>query len=178
MVDRKVSILSDYIYSDPHFGHKNIIKYENRPFVDIEEMDRILIEKWNKVVKNEDKVFILGDFSFYDKEKTKEIINQLKGYKILIMGNHDRERSLSWWSEVGIHEVYQYSIIYNEFFILSHEPVYLNENMPYANIHGHTHHLKYESKQFFNASVECIDYTPVLFEEVKKAILLNFEDTK
>lgn len=160
-----------YFISDMHFGHSNIIKYENRPFKNIKEMDASIIENWNSVVKKDDKVFVLGDVSFYDKEKTAEIIYSLNGYKILILGNHDNERSLHWWKSVGFDEVIKYPIIYDGFYMLSHEPMYLNENMPYMNIHGHIHNLKYESKQFFNVSVECIDYTPISFEKIKKTVV-------
>lgn len=160
-----------FMISDMHFGHQNIMKYENRPFANVDEMDSTIINNWNNTVKKDDKVFVLGDVSFYNKEKTTEIIKKLNGYKFLILGNHDNARSINWWKETGFDEVIKYSIIYNEFYILSHEPVYLNENMPYANIHGHIHHLKYDSKQFFNVSVECINYTPINFEDIKKMIL-------
>jgi calcineurin-like phosphoesterase family protein len=159
-----------------HFGHPNIMKYENRPFASVDEMDMVIINNWNKTVKKDDKVFVLGDVSFYNKEKTKDIISKLSGYKTLIIGNHDKSRSISWWKDTGIEEIYQYPIIYNEFFVFSHEPIYLNENMPYANVHGHIHHLKYDSKQFFNVSVECIDYTPIDFERIKEIILGNGSD--
>lgn len=165
-----------FLISDMHFGHLNIIKYENRPFSSVDEMDTTIISNWNNTVAKDDKVFILGDVSFYNKEKTRRIIEILNGHKTLIIGNHDNDRSLTWWRETGIHEVYQYPIIFNGFYILSHEPVYLNENMPYANIHGHIHHLKYEDRQFFNVSVECIDYTPINFEKVKEAILGKSND--
>jgi calcineurin-like phosphoesterase family protein len=157
-----------FMISDMHFGHSNIILYENRPFKDIEEMDRVIIANWNKTVGKDDKVFILGDVSFYDKEKTTNIISSLKGEKILIMGNHDKERDLAWWKDTGINEVIEYPIIYNDFYMLSHEPMYINKNMPYGNIHGHTHHLKYNDNQFFNVSVECINYTPINFNDIKK----------
>ncbi|WFD08988.1 phosphoesterase [Tepidibacter hydrothermalis] len=169
-----------YFISDMHFGHSNIIKYENRPFKNIKEMDATIIKNWNSVVKKDDKVFVLGDISFYDKEKTAEIIYSLNGYKVLILGNHDNERSLHWWKSVGFDEVINYSIIYNDFYILSHEPMYLNDNMPYMNIHGHIHNLKYESKQFFNVSVECIDYTPISFEKIKEDVVskMKLEELK
>lgn len=54
--------------------------------------------------------------------------------------------------------------------MLSHEPLYVNKNMPYCNIHGHIHSLKYDSKSFFNVSVECINYKPINFEEIKKLV--------
>lgn len=156
-----------FMISDMHFGHENIIKYENRPFINAIEMDNNIIKNWNATIKANDKVFVLGDVSFYDKEKTKAILDKLNGVKVLVLGNHDNARSTEWWYEVGFDEVYKYPIIYDNFYILSHEPVYLNENMPYGNIHGHIHHLKYDSKQFFNVSVECINYTPIKFEDIK-----------
>ncbi|MBC8061180.1 MAG: metallophosphoesterase [Clostridiaceae bacterium] len=160
-----------FMISDMHFGDENIIKYENRPFENAKEMDDRIIENWNNTVSNNDKVFVLGDVSFYNKEKTTEIIKRLNGYKFLVIGNHDEGNTVSWWKEIGFDEVSRYPIIYNKFYILSHEPLYLNENMPYANIHGRIHKLKYDSKQFFNVSVECINYTPIDFENIKLLIV-------
>jgi len=50
--------------------------------------------------------------------------------------------------------------------------------MPYANIHGHIHHLKYESRQYFNVSVECIAYTPMDFEDIKKEIIIRIVESE
>ncbi|UJF35195.1 metallophosphoesterase family protein [Paenibacillus hexagrammi] len=82
-----------FIISDHHFGHGHIIDFESRPFADIHEMNHVMIDTWNAVVGSEDKVFHLGDFSFLNREKTKDIVQRLHGYKILILGNHDRGRS-------------------------------------------------------------------------------------
>ena len=51
-----------YYIGDMHLGHENVIKYDNRPFATIEEMDATLIDNWNRVVTEEDHVYILGDF--------------------------------------------------------------------------------------------------------------------
>lgn len=56
-----------FFIADTHFGHKNIIEYENRPFENTEDMDSKIIESWNKTVKVKDKIFILGDFAFLTK---------------------------------------------------------------------------------------------------------------
>ena len=56
-------------------GHKNIIKYENRPFNSVEEMDKAIINMWNKTVEKDDLVYILGDFSWYKGQKTNEILS-------------------------------------------------------------------------------------------------------
>ena len=80
----------NFYIADLHFGHFNVVRYDNRPFRDVIEMDRVLINNWNSVVTDEDTVYILGDFSWYKEDGTISIFEQLKGQKILIKGNHDR----------------------------------------------------------------------------------------
>lgn len=164
-----------YFISDHHFGHKHIIPFEDRPFTDVDEMTAAMISKWNAVVRQEDKVFHLGDFSFLNKERTQAIVTQLNGYKILILGNHDRGRSRGWWLDAGFDEVSEYPMIYNQFFILSHEPMYMNKHMPYVNVHGHIHGQKYEGIHYYNVSVEQLDYTPVSFEQIRDAVVADEE---
>jgi len=155
-----------HIISDSHFNHGNIILYENRPFSCKEEMNNYMIEKWNSIVAERDKVFHLGDFSFGNKEFTKELISKLNGDIALILGNHDRSKTDSWWTEVGIKNVYRYPIIMDEFFILSHEPIYLNKNMPYMNIHGHIHSNNLDNPQYINMGVENYDYEPQNLDKI------------
>jgi calcineurin-like phosphoesterase family protein len=163
--------MNRWLISDTHFGHINIIKYENRPFSSVEEMDSTLIKNWNASVKKCDKIFVLGDFCFnLSKEKTTELLRKLKGYKILVIGNHDNRRSAKSWLEVGFNEVSIYPIIVDDFYIFSHKPLYMNSNIPYINVHGHIHSKNMEGDQFFNVSVEQINYKPILFEEIKKNV--------
>ncbi|MWV45020.1 phosphoesterase [Paenibacillus sp. HJL G12] len=164
-----------FVISDHHFGHQKIIDFESRPFANAAEMDEYMIEQWNAVVSQEDKVFHLGDFSFYNKEKTKAIVERMHGTKSLILGNHDRGRSKAWWLDAGFNDVSEYPIIYQSFFILSHEPIYMNKHMPYVNIHGHIHGQKYEGQHYFNVSVEHWDYKPVSFEDIKNSLVPNEE---
>jgi len=79
--------LNIFFTSDTHFGHKNILKYCNRPFVNVEEMDEVMIERWNGRIGKNDSVYHLGDFSFSSNPKT--YFERLNGKKILIIGNHD-----------------------------------------------------------------------------------------
>lgn len=79
----------NFYIADMHFGHKNVIRYDNRPFDSIEEMDKAMITLWNETVGDNDVVYILGDFSWYKEEKTAFILGCLKGHKVLIKGNHD-----------------------------------------------------------------------------------------
>lgn len=132
------------VTSDLHFFHGNVIQYENRPFRDIQDMNECLIENWNRSVSRCDHVFVLGDVSFGNKEDTKSVINQLKGRKILIMGNHDRGRSVnSFWHYVGFDEVSKYPIIYDKNIIMQHEPpsseYFEDKDTPFKVLYGHVH---------------------------------------
>lgn len=75
--------------SDHHFGHKNIIKFSNRPFATVDEMNSEMIKRWNEKVGEDDIVYHLGDFSLISSSKTRQIIEQLNGKICLITGNHE-----------------------------------------------------------------------------------------
>jgi calcineurin-like phosphoesterase family protein len=78
-----------------HFGHDNILKFCDRPFKDVEEMNYKLIENWNKKVPADGLVFHLGDFAWGGYEFWKNIRSQLNGDIILIKGNHDTKNMSS-----------------------------------------------------------------------------------
>lgn len=77
--------------SDLHFYHKNVIRYSNRPFDDVDEMNDTLILNWNSVVGPNDIVFNLGDFAFASENKTVDLFYQLNGKQYFIFGNHDNQ---------------------------------------------------------------------------------------
>ena len=77
-----------FITSDWHIGHANSIKYDNRPFKDLDHMDRVLINNYNAAVKDKDICFFAGDMGT-DKDRIKKVVAQLNGTKIFIVGNHD-----------------------------------------------------------------------------------------
>jgi len=160
-------MIKTYFISDTHFLHANIIKYEERPFKNIDEMTEQMITNWNNTVRKDDRVFFLGDFGLGPVDKLTAICKRLHGYKTLIMGNHDRSRNTM--LAIGFDEVSKYPIVYKDFYILSHKPMYVNiGSTPYVNIHGHIHSAKYGDDQHVNVCVECIDYTPIEFEKIKK----------
>lgn len=77
--------------SDLHFGHRNVLKFCNRPWNDEKEMCIGLIENWNQYVSDNDIVFVLGDtFWFNNSRNIKKVLSQLNGKDIYILpGNHD-----------------------------------------------------------------------------------------
>ena len=159
-----------YFIADTHFGEERIRKYENRPFENATQMDQELVRKWNDKVRSEDIVYILGDFGADGYES--EMLAKLNGKKILVKGNHD-SKSNDAYRSFGFSEVYDCPIIIEGFWILSHDALYVNENMPYANLFGHVHNspiVKNYSKQHYCVSVERIEYAPIDFEEIKTTI--------
>lgn len=80
--------------SDCHFGHRNILNFCERPFENTKEMEKAIIENWNRVVKPNEKVFCLGDFSwFHSRHEIKKIVNRLNGEIYMILGNHDKKEA-------------------------------------------------------------------------------------
>jgi calcineurin-like phosphoesterase family protein len=155
-----------FIISDTHFNHENIIKYCNRPFKDVDEMNRVMIKNWNETVSNKDIVIHLGDVALGSKEEVKKIIKQLNGRKILIKGNHDNWTD-EFYRECGFEYVSRYPIVWNDLYLLSHAPLKLSETTPYYNYYGHVHNdEKYiESATSKCVCVERIGYRPILIME-------------
>lgn len=159
-----------FFIADTHFGEETIRRYENRPFLDICAMDEELIRRWNAVVDPDDRVYHLGDFGAEGYEK--EILSRLNGHKYLIKGNHDTKSNAD-YRAFGFAEVYDQPIIFDGFWILSHDALYVNTNMPYANLFGHVHHspiIKDYSCQHYCVCVERIEYTPISFDAIKRKI--------
>lgn len=175
-----------YLTSDQHFGHKNILEYENRPFKDLVDMKTNLIQNWNEVVNKDDFIYCLGDFSFLDKDKTTNIVNQLNGYKILIKGNHDRH-NIQWFLDCGFNEVCPYKIVYFKGLkiLLTHKPTSIpaecQKNQDYdLHIYGHVHAKGDEPGKYptfaSNGACVCVErtsYKPidldVIIKECKKS---------
>ena len=158
----------DYFIADPHFGDNNIMRYESRPFSSVEEMKETIKRNWNNAVSMTDNVYVLGDIGQIDQE----FLASLKGNKFLIKGNHDTQNN-QYYRDLGFKEVYDKPIILDSFWILSHEPLYINENMPYANIFGHIHNnpiYRTYSSRSYCVCVERIGYTPISFKAIKVAI--------
>jgi calcineurin-like phosphoesterase family protein len=150
-----------FVWSDTHFGHKNIIKYCDRPFWDLDDMSQKLIDNHNNVVGDDDLVIWVGDVAFMNDDRANEILSYLKGDRILIIGNHDMDRG-----KVKNLDFKEKHLIYalpglHPPMVFTHYPL---ENCPpdWINVHGHIHNNHdTNSLQHINVSVEVIDYTPM-----------------
>jgi len=153
----------DFFTSDTHFGHKNIITFCSRPFETVKEMNSGLIKNWNDVVQPTDRVFVVGDVFLCKSKEAEKYIKALNGYKILILGNHDRspETMLS----VGFdecHYEYTYEMPSGAPVLLRHYPI---PELLYGNheflIHGHVHDEPRFRGKKVNVCTDIWDYKPI-----------------
>ena len=79
----------NFYIADCHFGHENILRFDNRPFADLEQMEEVMVMNWNASVRKNDTVYILGDFCWRKADEWLRLVKQLNGQKVLIEGNHD-----------------------------------------------------------------------------------------
>ena len=132
-----------WIISDLHFNEIDLKRaFPNRP------TDDELVRRINAKVGRKDILFVLGDCGDL------EYVKKLRGYKVLIMGNHDTGATK--YEEV-FDEVYEGALIIGEKIILSHEPV----QIPWAfNFHGHNHAQKKNALNHMNVCADVIGYEP------------------
>ncbi len=160
-----------WFISDTHFGHKNVIEYSQRPFKDVEEMDRTIIERWNRNVKDQDEVYVLGDFGLVGIHYLRDVFCSLKGNKILVRGNHDG--SVEKMRRIGFQAVVEEAMIYVDGYEvrLSHYPNYFDP-VNILRLHGHIHEkgTPYFENGHMCMCVELWNYTPVSEKTVQKQI--------
>ena len=160
-----------YFIADPHFGHNNIITFKDdegkltRPFKTIEEMDDLIIENINSVVRIVDKLYILGDVAMNRRHlKTLERINTKK--LILVRGNHDTFKLKDYTHYFK--DIRAYKVMSKHGLIFSHIPIHphsLQGTINY-NIHGHLHQNDLNDPHYFNIDPERIRYMPIELEEI------------
>ncbi len=183
--------MSVYFTSDTHFGHSNIIKYCNRPFLidpsrgpddprnrDVDLMDETLIKNWNYVVSPNDTIYHIGDFAFYkDQRQTQNLLRRLNGAKILIRGNHDKylePETLRMFH--GVHSYYELTVpdkdVGKQKIILLHYAMRVWDKSHHGSWHlyGHSHGTLPDDPTSLSIDVgtDCHGFTPISYEQVKK----------
>ena len=177
-----------YFTSDTHWGHEAIIKFCNRPFTSVEEMDNELVRLWNETVPEDGLVFHLGDFCW---SKKWDIRKHLNGKIILIQGNHDfknRPQSSKEYEEMfeGIFQqlflkIEGRRVYLNHYPFLCYGGTYRNPKDMVWQLHGHTHfgpntsgkdndRLKMCFPTQYDVGVDNNEYKPISWTQVKEII--------
>lgn len=133
-----------FFTSDQHFFHKNILVLQKGTRIggSVEEMHEAIIEIWNKTVKPNDRVDILGDFSFGNPAKTLDILVKLNGRLYLTKGNHDH-----WTNPIlnsyfqDVHKDIRIEKFDGKYIVMCHYPMARWDRMGHGSyhLHGHSH---------------------------------------
>lgn len=164
--------MNTFFTADTHFQHANIIKYCNRPFPSVGEMDEALIRNWNSVVGPSDVTYHLGDFSFRDPS---QYLRRLNGHIYFVHGNHDkpmkhyqtihdRERKVTFLPALAEATVECQTIV------LCHYSLRTWNKSHYGvwHLYGHSHGTLPDDPhaRSLDVGVDVHGYRPIAFEEV------------
>lgn len=186
--------MATWFTADLHLGHQNIIRYCDRPFDDVEAMNRALVGRWNEVVDEDDVVWVLGDFALGRIAETLPLAGALHGRKVLLAGNHDRcwhghGRRVEEWTdrylEAGFDEIVQGSSTmdidgttvrlchfpyrgdsHGQDRYLDHRPVDGGDWL----LHGHVHERWAQHGRMVNVGVDARRFGPISETEVAAII--------
>lgn len=174
-----------YFISDTHFHHANtFLKFKQpdgspmRPFTSVEEMNECMVERWNEVVRPQDKIYHLGDVVMGHQQQSGEgllrILGRLNGHKRLILGNHDQLRTQDYLAYFDA----LYSSRRLEHILFTHIPVHPDSigGKLLGNVHGHIHNNTHRTPRalpcppYLNICVELTDYRPLSLGEIKERL--------
>lgn len=175
--------------ADWHYGHANILYFDNRPFTTIFEHDKELIRRWNAAVNPCDTVYILGDMFWCKATDAIAVLKQLNGQKVLIKGNHDRchdNKFKNCFVKICEYEEVQDG---EDNIVLCHYPIpcFKNHFYGWRHFYGHVHvsfeenlmqHNRYLMEELYGHSCEMynvgammpyMDFTPRTKQEILTA---------
>ena len=177
-----------FFIADPHFGHKNALRFDNRPFRTIEAHDEELIRRWNGAVSEDDEVWILGDLSWMPPQPSVAVLDRLNGTKYLVTGNHDKNNCKNRAFTERFAEITPYKEIHlykGMGVILCHYPLpfYNHHYSGWYHLYGHVHtSMEWQMterirEEFDRIGKKCnminigcmlpyMDYTPRTLEEI------------
>ena len=165
--------------ADFHLGHKNIIRYCNRPFEAVEEMNHTIIERLNACVKANDILYFLGDFCMGPKARAAELPRQIRCKKIFgVPGNHDKDtrkliQEFSWLNDLA--EV----SLNGQRIVLCHYAMRVwNQSSHGAwHLYGHSHGKLPESEILpsMDVGVDTHEFSPWHFDEINVRMTQKIE---
>ncbi len=174
----------NYYIADLHLGHQRVLADDSRPFADLEQMQETVINNWNATVRDNDTIYVLGDFA-WNSETAIEALAQLSGRKILIKGNHDKVNKEFYRLFQKISDI-EYIKDCGRNLVLCHYPMahwrdqYFNAVHLYGHVHNNEDALLFERYKLTckQAGIPCeaynvgcmlpyMDYTPRTFEQIR-----------
>lgn len=158
--------------SDTHFGHANIIRYCNRPFDSVHDMNKAMTDLWNACVQPDDNIYHLGDFSF---GPPRAYLSKLNGNIFLIKGSHDKDlqRLFNAGSQVGkwywLGPLATISIE-GHTVVLCHYAMRRWPKSHYGawHLYGHSHGKLPGSGYSFDVGVDTHGFQPYSWQEIKE----------
>lgn len=169
--------MTTYFTSDWHLWHTNIIKYANRPFEDVTEMNKTILGNFFDTVSAGDTVYFLGDFAFGKKEhfaQIKEVLTKITSFCEfhVVLGNHDY--SIRDLLEQHCASVTPLKVIgtKEQKITLCHYPMHSFSGSHYNNWQLYGHHHRDTNIQIlgkrYNVCLEANNYHVVSFEQLYK----------
>lgn len=169
-----------WVISDTHFNHANILTFKGtdgkliRPdFDSVEDMNETMIDRWNSVVKEGDKVYHLGDVYMGSQNDAETVLSRLNGTKRLIVGNHDVIYGKGNPLQKFFKKIYLWRSFKELGLLLTHVPVHPDHiGSDRVNVHGHIHEKTVTlgdsiDQRYHCVCVEHTNYTPVNIDELR-----------
>lgn len=163
--------------ADLHLGHRNIIKYCNRPFVDEVQMDNAIIDSWNSVVAPGETVFVVGDFTLRDIHSALAYLERLSGKIVVLPGSHDKwifnpasvEQVYFWLGKALIWPQAAMIRVAGETIFLHHyaQRVWPHSHHGSYHLYGHSHgRLKDNGTRSIDVGVDACGFRPISASQV------------
>lgn len=164
-----------FVFTDPHFHHKRLVEMRHRP----DGYEAIIAESWQSIPATAT-IYCLGDVCLGDKVKVHSMyIEAAPGYKILVRGNHDKEKE-SWYLSHGWDEVHDNLMRATTVngrhtrLLMSHEPIADNGRFD-INVHGHFHNDLHRARKAEVQAIYCAKHKLLALECVGYK-LISFQD--
>ena len=164
----------EYFSSDFHLGHTNVIRYDNRPFLNIHLMNETILSNLEALLKKGDKLFYLGDFCLSGMKNANEFLSRISNTQadlFFIRGNHDSREIRILYDKYGSYLGEQKTIsVQKQAIVLNHYRMDVWDRSHYGSwhLHGHSHHGLPERKDKYIIDVGCNgwDYKPLSFTQI------------
>lgn len=187
-LELKLDTQNIFFTSDLHFGHSNVINFDNRPFDDVDTMNDTIIKNWNDKIPKDGIVFFMGDFSFKSLKQTQKIFEQLNGQIHWINGNHDRWKVISKIEGIkSIQNMLDLKVLDSDVvdtrfngrqsITLCHYPILVWDKHHHGawHLHGHCHQNlvdtefgnKYYQRKVIDVGTNGHNYTPLSYKDIK-----------